>query len=57
MLDLCEILMEIDLKFWQELIVDTEEIYIILNYWTINDFTERVCSLYMIDDYFGRQSL
>jgi len=53
-LDLCDQLMTIDLKYWETLIVDTTEIYSILNYWDIGDFTDRICSLYMIDDYFGR---
>lgn len=54
MWELCEKLSEIDLLFWQTVIIDWE-MYVELNILTFDSFKERVCSLEMIDDYFGRQ--
>lgn len=54
--ELCISLVGIDLKLWEVLLVDTEEVYSILNYYTLDAFRDRVCSFDILSDYFRRNS-
>ena len=51
---LCDALSQTSLTMWQDLTIDIEEIYTILNYQTFESFKTRICSIEMMEDVFLR---
>jgi len=49
MIDLCIELSSINLYWWQQLIIDTEMVYVILNSQSLIEFEQAICNLDFID--------